>query len=323
MSARGWSGRPIRLLFSVAVLTAWTEARGQTGQLATGSVAPHETVLKVGETALTAAEFEKMVQALPPQFAAALQTIGRRGFAQQYASMLVLAQEGRRRKLDQGGPFGQMLAFDRIFLLSQLAASAIAESLGAVSQEDVSYYYSSRKEDFEQVKARGIYIPFEPSSGASGISVIPPAGLASAVNQRQRLTEAQALAKVRDLEQRIRAGESMDRVARQESQHPTASEGGDFGYVRRDQFETRVANALFALQPTRLSQPIKDSSGYYLFMVEQKRIQPLEEVRNMIENNLRQEKLSQLIGNLTKDTPIELNPKFFGAPEDNPGQGSR
>jgi len=93
--------------------------------------------------------------------------------------------------------------------------------------------------------------------------------------------------------------------------------------VRRDQFGTRIVNAIFALQPSRLSQPVKDTSGYYLFMVEQKRIQPMEEVRAMIESHLRQEKLSQVIGNLTKDTVIELNPKFFGTTAGGPGQQAR
>ena len=334
MSVRNWSSRPMLLLLSIGLLTAgietWAKAPqgtvpGQATAPSSGtiSVAPNEVVLRVGNFSLTAAEFERVVQALPPQFASTLQNTGADVFVQQYVSMLVLAQEGQRRKLDQGERFEQTVAFDRLFLLSQLAANALAESLKAVTQDDVNYHYSSRKADFEQAKVRGIFVPFETGSSGSGASITPPPVLPTGGTLWQRYTEGQALAKARSIEQRIRAGESMEKIARQESQHPTASAGGDFGYVRRDQFGTRIVNAIFALQPSRLSQPVKDTSGYYLFMVEQKRIQPMEEVRAMIESHLRQEKLSQVIGNLTKDTVIELNPKFFGTTAGGPGQAPR
>ncbi|MBI4481064.1 MAG: peptidylprolyl isomerase [Acidobacteria bacterium] len=328
------SRRLILLLLSISFCAAGIATWGQAPQgtvpnqatapsSATVSVAPDEVVLRVGNFSLTAAEFERVGQALPPQFAAALQDAGAEGFLRQYVSMLVLAQEGQRRELEQGEKFEQMVAFDRLFLLSQLAANALAESLKAVTQDDVNYYFSSRKADFEQAKVRAIFIPFETASSGSRAAANPPPVLPTGGTLWQRYTEGQALAKARSIEQRIRAGESMEKIARQESQHPTASEGGDFGYVRRDQFGTRMANSIFALQPSRLSQPVKDASGYYLFMVEQKRIQPMEEVRTLIENTLRQERLSQAIGNLTKNTVIELNPKFFGPAAGGPGQGPR
>ena len=50
---------------------------------ASAPLAPTDVVLTVGNLKITAAEFEKLIQLLPPQFAGAVGALGKRGFADQ------------------------------------------------------------------------------------------------------------------------------------------------------------------------------------------------------------------------------------------------
>ncbi|MCZ6751131.1 MAG: hypothetical protein O7E51_04790, partial [Acidobacteria bacterium] len=71
-------------------------------------VGPDEVVLTVGDVKVTAAEFEKVLVALPPQFGGTVNSMGKRGFAEQYANLRGLAMEGEKRQIDQSENFQQM-----------------------------------------------------------------------------------------------------------------------------------------------------------------------------------------------------------------------
>ena len=53
---------------------------------------PDQVVMTVGDKKITAAEFEKIASALPPQFQDSLARMGKRGFAEQLANLLGLTR---------------------------------------------------------------------------------------------------------------------------------------------------------------------------------------------------------------------------------------
>src|ERR1051326_3046262 len=61
---------------------------------------PDHIVLSVADVQLTAAHFDLLVDSLPEQYRASARGPGRKAFADQVVRILVLAQEGKRRKLD-------------------------------------------------------------------------------------------------------------------------------------------------------------------------------------------------------------------------------
>src|SRR5258708_22627052 len=87
--------------------------------------APGDVVLTVGDTKLTAAEFDTLLRSLPPDAAQALASMGKRGFAERYVNLLTLAKEGEKRKVDQSEAFKQMVSFQRLMLLGQLTLNDI------------------------------------------------------------------------------------------------------------------------------------------------------------------------------------------------------
>jgi hypothetical protein len=272
-------------------------------------------VLTVGNQKVTLAEFEKIASSLPPQFSGALAQLGKRGFADQYANLLALAQEGEKIGVAQEESFRLMVEFQRVLLLAQTTLNQLAGPQAAVLPEDVRSYYDSHQSDFEEVHLRGIYIPFDDPANAANPAQ-PPA--APANPSRPKLTEAAARARAEALRAQIQGGADMAALARTESEHPTSSSGGDFGFVKRDQFSAQIDSAIFALQPNQVTEPLRDRFGFFIFQLVGKRAQPFEEVRTPIENNLRQERLVALFNRMKESYPVTLDPRYFPETPDVP-----
>ena len=105
----------------------------------------------------------------------------------------------------------------------------------------------------------------------------------------------------------------MASLAKTESGHPTASKGGDFGYLGRTQTQlpAGIANAIFSLQPGQITPPLKQGSGYFIFRLEDKRLQPLEEVQHSIQASLGIQNMNRRLEDLKDRYPVELNPNYF------------
>ena len=293
------------VLFCCALQTV--VVRGQ-APAAAAPVAPTDVVLTVGNVKLTAAEIEQLIQYLPPQFAGAVGALGKRGFADQYANLLGLAQEGQKLKIDQREDFRHMVEFQRTLMLAQTTLNELATAPDAVTADDIKAYHASHPSEFEEAKLRGIYIPFDTEPGMAGAAGGPgqPANAG-----KPKLTEAAARAKAESLRNRIQGGADIAELAQTESEHPTSSNGGDFGYVKRNQFAPDIDSAVFALEPKQVSAPLRDRFGFFIFQLEGKRVQPLAEAQPAIENNLRQQKLVELLNRMKTTYPVTMDPRYF------------
>ncbi|MBI4459579.1 MAG: peptidylprolyl isomerase [Acidobacteria bacterium] len=278
------------------------------GAAASGSqsVGADEVVLSVGPKTFTAAEFEKLIAALPPQYSGAANTFGKKGFADQYANLLSLALEGEKRKIDQQESFRQMSEFQRVLLLAQVTLNELTNS-APVSPDDVKSYYTSHQAEFEEAKVRGIYVAFEGESLSGAQEMAESSGSKEAPKR----TEAEAKAKAEALRAQIQGGEDMAALAKTDSDHATGSQGGELGYVRRAQLVAEMAETIFSLPAKEVSAPVRDRSGYFIFQVEEKRLQPLEQAQQNIENSLRQQKTNDLLAKVRNDYPVTLNPRYF------------
>ncbi|MBI2817141.1 MAG: peptidylprolyl isomerase [Acidobacteria bacterium] len=277
-------------------------------------VGPDEVVMTIGDTKITRKDFDAITQALPPEAATAFTTMGKKGFAERYANLVSLAKEGEKQKIDESPVFERMAAFQRMMLLAQLTVSQILVNMGPLSGDEVSYYYTTHQLDFQQVKLRGIYIPFsndaaKPGSRADAKSKQPTPKSA------KQLTEAEAKAKADALRNRVKAGESMATLAKKESDHPTAANGGDFGFVRRGQFAQQIDSVIFNLEPKQISLPVKDRFGFFIFQVDEKRVQSLEDAKAIIENGLRQQRVGEMLNKVQSQQEVTYNPRFFDEPE--------
>ena len=170
------------------------------------------------------------------------------------------------------------------------------------SEAELRKYYEEHKAEFEQVHARHILIRFQ----GSQLPIKPG---------QKDLTDAEALAKVQALKQRIQGGEDFGKVATQESDDTgSAANGGDLGAFRHGQMVPSFEQAAFALKPGELSEPVKTQYGYHLIKVENKDNKSFEEVRPDLEKQLAPALAQKAVDELVKKTPTVLEPEYFPKP---------
>jgi peptidyl-prolyl cis-trans isomerase C len=151
-----------------------------------------------------------------------------------------------------------------------------------VSDAELFKYYESMKDQFtepEKVKARHILIKTE------------------------KLSDTEALAKIDGLLERYNAGEKFEDLAKGYSECPSGVNGGDLGYFTKDQMVKPFADAAFALEVGKISEPVKSEFGYHLILVDEKvpsKTLSFEEAKSQIDSLALQEKQQKIF-----DTYIE------------------
>jgi peptidyl-prolyl cis-trans isomerase SurA len=69
----------------------------------------------------------------------------------------------------------------------------------------------------------------------------------------------------------LRQGADFGRLARQFSQSTNATNGGLVGWVRPDQLDEELANAMTGMHPGQVTGPVKSTGGYYIMMLREVR----------------------------------------------------
>lgn len=111
-----------------------------------------------------------------------------------------------------------------------------------------------------------------------------------------QLTEAAAKAKLADFKNRIEAGQAdFATLAKENSQDGSAAQGGDLGWANPGQFVPEFDEALDALKPGQISEPIVSRFGLHLIQLLERRELPLtpREQREIVRNMLREKKLDE------------------------------
>jgi peptidyl-prolyl cis-trans isomerase C len=262
-------------------------------------VPPDRVVVAIGDLTMTAAQFDQIIDALPEQYRAAFRGPQRKQFADNIVRMEVLAQEGKRRKLDESSAYRTQAMFEEANILANLALQEIGKNI-KLDEADVRKYYEAHNTEFEQVHARHILVRVQ----GSQIPVRPG---------QKDLTDAEALAKAQDLRKRILAGEDFAQLAGQESDDTgSAAKGGDLGFFPRGRMVPSFEQAAFALKPGDLSEPVKSQFGYHVIKVEARESRSFEDVRPEIERRLRPEQAQKAVDELQKKSQVVLDPDFFG-----------
>jgi peptidyl-prolyl cis-trans isomerase C len=114
---------------------------------------------------------------------------------------------------------------------------------------------------------------------------------AQAVHFRQILVRTKAEGE--DILKRLKGGEPFGELAREFSIAPEAEDGGEVGWVAKDQLEPSMEKALFSLPVGKLSSVTKTPYGYHIFQVISSRpegIRGLAEVMEDIEASILRER---------------------------------
>jgi len=149
-----------------------------------------------------------------------------------------------------------------------------------ITQEEIKDYYEENMEQFiEEKKVKVRHILLKVKEGAS----------------------EEEKDKIRKKAERIlklaKEGEDFARLAKRYSEGPSAKQGGELGYISRGQRVKEFEDAVFSMKKGEIRGPVKTRFGYHIIKVEdikEKRIRPIEEVREEIREILKERKAQEL-----------------------------
>lgn len=102
---------------------------------------------------------------------------------------------------------------------------------------------------------------------------------------------------LQDLRNQILDGADFGELARQHSQGSHADRGGDMGWMNPASLPEMLRNAITALEPGEISEPLITPTQHFLLKVLERRggdIQPLAEVQADLESELRREQFDEI-----------------------------
>jgi len=91
------------------------------------------------------------------------------------------------------------------------------------------------------------------------------------------MTEERALERLRQLSHRLSMGENFEELARLYSEDASAPQGGDLGWLTPGETVPAFEQAMNALQPGQVSEPVLTQFGWHLIRVEERREKDMED----------------------------------------------
>ena len=266
--------------------------------IASPAIPPDRVVIQVGDTKLTSAQVNQILEAYPENQRVFANGPGRNQFIEQVVRVLLLSEEGKRRKLTETDAYKNQVMYS----VAGILASHTDEDVKRSARSDealLKAYYDAHKAEYEQIRARHILVRMQGS----------PITLAAG---QKDLTEAEALAKALEIRQKIVQGADFADLARAESNDSGSnSKGGELGFLKLGQTIPSFEEAAFALPIGEISQPVKSTYGYHLIEVEEKKpTRTFEELRPDLQRSLEAETSRKFLADLKAKTKIVIDPDF-------------
>src|SRR5438309_4849216 len=126
------------------------------------------------------------------------------------------------------------------------------------------------------------------------------------VHARHILVETEDQAK--KIEDELKKGADFAELAKKESKDPGASDGGDLGFFTKDQMVPEFSAVAFALEPGKISDPVKTQFGWHIIKVEEKRTRKapdFEQVKPQIETYVVRKAQADYVAKLREAAKVE------------------
>lgn len=185
----------------------------------------------------------------------------------------LLSQAAEAKKIDKAPDFAKRIAFARKKVLVQAMMEQDAKK--SVTDADIKKFYDDNLKPQTEVHARHILVE----------------------------TEAQA----KEIEAKLKGGADFAKLAKEVSKDP-GSDGGDLGYITKDQVVPEFGNVAFSLEKGKISDPVKSQFGWHIIKIEDKRERqppPFDSVKERIKTVLVQKAGDDLMKEARDKAKIE------------------
>ena len=191
--------------------------------------------------------------------------------------MKIVAKAAEDKKIADNAEFKKRLAFARNrLLMDDLLAS---EGKAATTDEAVKKFYDDAVKQIsseQEVHARHILVP----------------------------TEEEA----KKIEDELKKGADFAELAKKESKDPGSSDGGDLGFFTKEQMVPEFSKLAFALEPGKISDPVKTQFGWHIIKVEEKRARKapdFDQVKPQLEQLVTRKAQTDYVAKLRQEAKIE------------------
>lgn len=259
---------------------------------------------KVGEEVITVGDFERELQSLPEYTQKRMNTPEqKRKHLDKMIEEILLLQEAEKRKLDKDEEILGKVERYRRRLLTEKLYREIASERSEIGEEEVRAYYEENKDRFQQkerIRVRQILILAPTNAGPE--------------------KEQEARKKAEAVLARVKAGEDFAELAKEQSEGPAASRGGDLGFFTRGRMVPEFEQAAFSLKEVGdTSGVVRTKFGFHIIELtgrEPAKELALEDVKERIirqlESSKRREIRTSLAEELRGKRDLEIREEYFG-----------
>ena len=124
------------------------------------------------------------------------------------------------------------------------------------------------------------------------------------IEVNDKVTEAQAKAKIEEIQARLAKGEKFEALAKEFSQDPgSANNGGDLGYAGPGVYDPAFETALYALAKDQISAPVRTDFGFHLIKllgVEAPEVPTFASLKDKLTRELKTQQVEQRFVEATK-----------------------
>jgi hypothetical protein len=268
------------------------------------------------ETVITRAQFEQLTEAILTNMKPAM----KRQIAEVYPNLLAMAHEAEVRGLENSPRFRERIAFARVQILSQELIRQIGEETANVPEKDIEEYYRRNLADFEKATLERVFVPNRKRMTS------PPKEQATpqALKAQQKESEDEMNRVAEELRTKAAAGEDFMTLQKEAYAAAGATDvppNPSLGQLQSSSLPSNHVSA-FELKPGEVSQVLSDATGHYIYKLDAKRTEPLEEVTNEIRKVLQNQHREQVIQAVKQPISTQINEAYFGPIEKKKGRGS-
>ncbi len=216
-----------------------------------GGEGPARVVASFRGGRLTAGELEQGLGRLAPALRREFDSAaGRREVARSLIDKKLLAQEARRRHVDERPEIRRQIEELEDRLIVQALLADEEKSAGSGSDAELQRYYEEHRREFdrpERVRIARVLAAVAPAAGAEA--------------------KARARKRAEEFQHRLRKGEPLAKVAAA-GDGPERKEGGQLGWLARADRDAATSTAAFALQrPGEVSPPVLTPDGWSVLVL--------------------------------------------------------
>jgi len=165
--------------------------------------------------------------------------------------------------------------------IRQFISATLVDKI-TISEAEIKAYYDNNPQFFtkpEQIRASHILIKVEPQADA--------------------MQKEKARKTLEVVQEKLQAGEDFGALAKEYSQGPSNSKGGDLGFFGRGQMVKPFEDKAFSMKTGEVSDIVETRFGYHLIKVTDKQTEnklAFAEVKEKLAQHLKQQKVQQEIG---------------------------